>query len=59
MSEVRVGSCGSVKPPVTLTGLPHIADVIGEGISVADCKAVDFCFWDEAALCGALAEKAR
>jgi hypothetical protein len=28
--------------------MPSIADVVGDGLRLADSGAGDFCFWDEA-----------
>lgn len=36
-----------INAPTTLTGLPHMADVISENICVPDLKAVDFRKWEE------------
>ena len=48
--DVGFGSGARVKSAATLTSLPQIAVVISDGICVADRKAADFSYWDEASI---------
>ena len=37
-SDTAYGSAGRIEQSATVTGLPHIADVTGDGICLADRK---------------------